>query len=177
MVPTSALLLSLLQPFAVVFTAPSFAHALTLVQGALLASGRRTVTAALRAVGGGEERHFTSFHRVLNRNRWSSLRLSRILLQVLVTRFLAADAPLVLLVDSTLERRWGRKIGLKGRYHDAVRSQTDHVATSEGIQWLCLMLLVPSPRERPSLGVTCPDRSDPLASLEPEARQTTPHDP
>ena len=85
MVPTSALLLSILQPFAAVFTAPTFAHALTLVQGTLLASGRRTVASALRAAGRGDERHFTSAHRVLNRNRWSPLRLSRILLHLLVT--------------------------------------------------------------------------------------------
>jgi hypothetical protein len=141
MVPASALLLSIVQPFAVVFTAPTFAHALTLVQGTLLASGRRTVAAALRAVGQGEQQHCTTYHRVLNRNQWSPLRLSRILLQLLVTTFLAADAPLVLLVDGTLERRWGPKIRLKGRYHDAVRSQTGHVATSEGIQWLCFRLV------------------------------------
>ncbi len=85
MVPASALLLSLLQPFAVVFTASTFAHALTLVHGTLLASGRRTVAAALRAVGRGDERHFTTYHRVLNRSRWSPLRLSRILLHLLVT--------------------------------------------------------------------------------------------
>jgi hypothetical protein len=145
MVPASALLLSLLQPFAVAFTAPTFAHALTLVQGTLLASGRRTVAAALRAVGRGDERHFTTYHRVLNRNRWSPLHLSRILLQLLVTLLLDPDAPLVLLVDGTLERRWGRTIRRKGRYHDAVRSQTGHMVTSEGIQWRCLLLLVPSP--------------------------------
>jgi DDE superfamily endonuclease len=155
MVGPSPLLLTVLQPFAAAFTAPTFAHALTLVQGTLLASGRRTVTAALRAVGRGDERHFTTAHRVLNRTRWSSLSLSRILLHLLVTTFLAADAPLVLLVDGTLDRRWGRKIRLKGRYHDAVRSQPGHVATSEGIQWLCLLLLVPVPGARGSGPCPC----------------------
>src|SRR5262249_14046708 len=113
MVPASALLLSILQPFAIEFTAPTFAHALTLVQGTLLASGRRTVAAGLRAVGRGDEQHFTTDHRILNRKRWSPLHLSRILLQLLVTTLLAADAPVGLLVDGTLERRWGRKIRLK----------------------------------------------------------------
>jgi hypothetical protein len=41
--------------------------------------------------------------------------------------FLAPDAPLILLLDGTLERRWGRRIAYKGRFHDAVRSQTAHV--------------------------------------------------
>jgi hypothetical protein len=49
------------------------------------------------------------------------------------------------LIDGTLQRRWGSKIALKGRYHDAVRSTSGHVVTTEGIHWLCLMLLVPSP--------------------------------
>ena len=34
---------------------------------------RRTVAAALRAVGLGDERRFTTYHRVLNRSVWSAL--------------------------------------------------------------------------------------------------------
>jgi hypothetical protein len=51
--------LVLLQSEASVFTRPTFSHVLLLVCGTLLASGRRTITAALRAVGQGKERHFT----------------------------------------------------------------------------------------------------------------------
>ena len=46
--------LSLLTPFAVAFTAPTFRHVLVLVSGTILASGRRTMAAALRAVGLGD---------------------------------------------------------------------------------------------------------------------------
>ena len=122
MLPVPESLAALLSAFAIVFTRPTFEHVQVLVTGALLTSGRRTVAAALRAVGLGGERHFTTYHRVLNRAVWSPLRLSRILLHLLVTAFLVPDAPLVLLIDGTLERRWGPKIALKGRYHDAVRS-------------------------------------------------------
>ncbi len=76
------------------FTRPSFCHMRTLVYGTLLASGRRTVTAALRAMGRGDERHFTTFHRVLNRAVWSPFHVSRILLGLLVMAFLTPDAPL-----------------------------------------------------------------------------------
>jgi hypothetical protein len=138
-------LLPLLTPFAVAFTAPTFRHVLILAAGTLLASGRRTVTAALRAVGLAEERRFTTYHRVLNRGVWSALVLSRLLLAVLVRTFLAPDAPLEVVVDGTLERRRGRKIAWKGRFHDAVRSQPGHVVTSEGIHWICVALLVPVP--------------------------------
>jgi hypothetical protein len=140
--------LSVLTPFAVAFTAPTFRHALVLVAGTILASGRRTVAAALRAVGLGEERRFTTYHRVLNRGVWSALVLSRPLLDLLVRTFLAPDAPLELVVDGTLERRRGRKVAWKGRFHDATRSQSGHVVTSDGIHWVCVMLLAPVPWSR-----------------------------
>jgi hypothetical protein len=140
--------LTLLTPFAVAFTAPTFRHVLVLVSGTILASGRRTVAAALRAVGLGEERRFTTYHRVLNRGAWSALALSRLLLDLLVRTFLASDAPLELVVDGTLERRRGRKVAWKGRFHDATRSQSGHVVTSDGIHWVCVMLLVTVPWSR-----------------------------
>jgi len=140
--------LSLLTPFAVAFTAPTFRHVLVLVSGTILASGRRTVAAALRAVGLGDERRFTTYHRVLNRGVWSALVLSRLLLDLLVRTFLASDAPLELVVDGTLERRRGRKVAWKGRFHDATRSQSGHVVTSDGIHWVCVMLLAPVPWSR-----------------------------
>jgi hypothetical protein len=143
--PAIVPLLSLLTPFAVAFTAPTFHHVLVLVSGTILTSGRRTVAAALRAVGLGEERRFTTYHRVLNRGSWSALVLGRLLLDLLVRTFLAPDAPLELVMDGTLERRRGRKLAWKGRFHDAVRSQPGHVVTSEGIHWVCVMLLTPVP--------------------------------
>src|ERR671917_252321 len=136
--------LSLLTPFAVAFTAPTFRHVLVVVSGTLLASGRRTVAAALRAVGLGEERRFTTYHRVLNRGAWSALALSRLLLDLLVRTFLASGAPLELVVDGTLERRRGRKVAWKGRFHDATRSQSGHVVTSDGIRWALPFLAIPT---------------------------------
>ncbi len=70
--PTPCLAIALLlQTFATAFTRPTFDHVLVLVYGTLLAPGRRTVTAALRAVGLGDEQRFTTYHRVLNRAAWS----------------------------------------------------------------------------------------------------------
>ena len=47
-----------LLPFAPLFTAPTWRHVQVLLTGALLAQGPRTVTAALRAIGLGQERRF-----------------------------------------------------------------------------------------------------------------------
>ncbi len=141
----SAEIIHLLQTFAPAFTAPTFAHACVLLSGTLLAVGPRTVTAALRALGLAHDPHFTTYHRVLNRARWSPLRLSKLLLGLLLRTLLPADAPLVLLVDETLERRRGRKIAYKGYFRDPVRSTAGKTVTSAGLRWLCLALLVPVP--------------------------------
>lgn len=141
----SPAILHLLAGFAPAFTRPTFDHAAVLVNGALLASGRRTVTSVLRAVGLIDERHFTTYHRVLNRARWSPLELSVILLRMIVDAFVALDEPLVIAVDDTLERRFGRRVAHKGIYHDAVRSKLGHPVTTSGIRWLCCAAVVRLP--------------------------------
>jgi hypothetical protein len=60
--------------FAPVFTQRAFAYAKVLMIGAILAPGRRTVSAALRIMGLGNDPHFQNYHRVLNRGVWSSRR-------------------------------------------------------------------------------------------------------
>ena len=64
-------IIQLLMAFAQAFTAPTFANALVLLYGTILAPGRRTVAAALRAMGLADDKHFTNYHRLLNRDRWS----------------------------------------------------------------------------------------------------------
>ena len=65
-------LLAWMQPFRSCFTAPVWEHVLILVMGAILAPGKRTVTAALRVMGLDGISNFTSYHQVLNRARWNS---------------------------------------------------------------------------------------------------------
>jgi hypothetical protein len=117
---------------------------LTLVAGALLAPGRRTVASALRVMGLAEAPTFTSYHRVLNRNGWSSRELARRLLRLLVRR-LVPEGPIIVGLDDTLERRRGAKIKAKGIYRDPVRSSRSHVVKASGLRWLSLMLLAPVP--------------------------------
>src|SRR5436190_7330810 len=147
--PTPSLVIvQLLAPFAVALTRPALAKLAWLVQGAVLAPGRRTVCAALAACGLGSSPQFGKFHRFFNRDRWSALHLSRILLIVLVAAFLAADQPLVILVDETLERRQGRSITYQSWFRDPVRSEGGRKVHCRGIRWLCACLLVPVPWSR-----------------------------
>ncbi|MEA5451981.1 transposase, partial [Leptolyngbya sp. CCNP1308] len=117
---------------------------LTLVIGALLAPGKRTVSQILRVMGLGEEPQFQRYHRVLNRAVWSSRQASRILVNLLVGTF-ASDGVIVMGLDDTIERRWGKRIAARGIYRDPVRSSQEHFVKTSGLRWLSLMLLVPIP--------------------------------
>jgi hypothetical protein len=98
---------------------------MTLLIGTVLVRGRRTVTAALRQMGHQKNVHFSVFHQVLNRARWSPLKVSRRLLQVLVDTFVRAGGTVEIVIDETLERRWGRKISKRGHWRDSLRSSKE----------------------------------------------------
>ena len=111
----------------------------------MLAPGKRTVTAALRVMGLSGEVHFENYHRVLSRAVWSSRHASRILLQLLLDAFVALEAPVILGIDETIERRRGAQIAAKGIYRDPVRSSKEFFVKTSGLRWICLMLLAPIP--------------------------------
>ena len=137
-------LLNLIVVFQPLFTKPTWKHAKVLLLGALLARGKRTVTACLRVVGLSEEKAFQNYHRVLNRARWSAWQASRILLGLLLLLLPAASA-VVIGADDTIERRRGRAINGVGCYRDPVRSSHKYVVKCFGLKWLSLMLLVKLP--------------------------------
>lgn len=153
-------LTSLIVAFAPLFSKPVWQHVQVLLVGAILAPGKRTVTAALRVMGLSHERHFQTYHRVLNRAEWSSRAASRILLSLLIKQF-APTGALVFALDDTIERRRGEQIAAKGIYRDPVRSSHSHFVKASGLRWLCLMLTVRIPwAERvwalPVLTCLCP---------------------
>jgi hypothetical protein len=92
-----------------------------------------------------KEKRFHRYHRVLNRAIWSSRGASRVLLGLLVEMFVPEGEPLVVGIDETLERRWGKKIAAKGVYRDPVRSSHENFVKASGLRWVCVMLLVPIP--------------------------------
>ena len=66
-------------------------------------------------------RNYSKYHRVLNRAKWDSLILPKILFGLLL-KMLPDSWPILIAVDETLERRKGKKIKAKAVYRDAVRS-------------------------------------------------------
>src|SRR3954466_11574846 len=99
--------------------------ALVLVAGAVLAPGRRKLARVLRVVGLGQVPTFTTYHRVLNRNRWSGPAAAERLLPLLVAAF-AREGPVGVGIDETIERRRGARIKARGIYRDPVRSSRGH---------------------------------------------------
>ena len=109
-------MIRLLMPFAPLFSKRVWQNAQVLLMGAILAPGRRTVSSALRAMGLDRHERFHRYHRVLSHASWSSLKASRVLLGLLVEMFVPEGDPLIVGIDETLERRYGRKISARGVY-------------------------------------------------------------
>ena len=135
-----SILMNFVIAFAPLFSKPVFARVKILLAGAILSPVSRTVTNALRVMGLSREKHFENYHRVLNRDQWSSLKGSQILLNLLVKAFGIAGE-LVIGFDETIERRRGEKIKAKGIYRDAVRSSKSFFVKASGLRWLSFMLL------------------------------------
>jgi hypothetical protein len=138
-------MVQVLASFAPLFSKRVWQHAQVLLVGAILAPGRRTVGSALRAMGLDRYERFHRYHRVLSRARWSSLEASRILLGLLLEAFVVGEGPLIVGLDETLERRYGKKISARGVYRDPVRSTHETFVKSSGLRWVCAMLLVEIP--------------------------------
>ena len=138
-------MIRVLAPFAPLFSKRVWKNARILLMGAILAPGRRTVSSALRAMGLDQEKCFHRYHRVLSRASWSSRKVGRVLLGLLVEAFVPEGDPLVVGVDETLERRWGRRIAARGVYRDPVLSTHENFVKSSGLRWVCVMLLVEVP--------------------------------
>lgn len=133
---------TILSVFAPLFTKRIWSYVPVMTVGAILTPGKRTVTSVMRIMGLSQEKHFQNFHRVLNRARWSSLQISRVLLILLLQTFVP-KGPIVMGIDDTIERRRGAQIKAKGIFRDPVRSSQSHFVKGSGLRWLWLMLLAP----------------------------------
>ena len=145
MLKLPAVIITLMQPFQPLFRNSTWHKAQMLLVGAILTTGRRTVTATLRVMGLSNETGFAKYHQVLNRAVWSPYQASEILLKLLLRSLDQELKPLVFGLDDTIERRWGRHIRARGIYRDPVRSSRSHFVKTSGLRWLSLMWLTEIP--------------------------------
>ena len=96
-----------------------------------------------------------SFHQVLNRARWSPLAVCRQLLVLIVETFVPAGASVDLVIDETLERRWGSKISKRGHYLDSALSRRS--VSSPDLRWIVMAVVVTLPwtKQRWALPFLC----------------------
>lgn len=134
----SPVIISIIYPFATLFSNACWHNASELLLGAVLCKGKRTITNILRTLGLSQISGFSKYHRILNSLDWSAKKGAFILLKMLL-KMIGLERP-VILIDETLERRKGKKIKAKGYYRDAVRSSKSQVVKTTGLKWLVMAL-------------------------------------
>jgi hypothetical protein len=127
------------------FTETTYQKVVELIVGTVLARGRRTVTSALRAIGKGQATSWSKYHHVLNRAKWSGLKVSRLLLALIVATFVSRAGIVTIAVDETLERRWGPQIRKCGHWRDSRSSSKRLQVSSRGLRWLVFAVVVHVP--------------------------------
>ena len=134
----------LVAAFVFLFTSPTYQRFSTLLVGAVLTTGRRTVANLLRTLRHLAPGHRTDYQRVLSRAPWSGLELGCALMR-LVLDHLIPDGPVCLVGDDTVDGHKGPKVYGKARHRDAVRSTHTYTAWRYGHRWVVLAVLVKFP--------------------------------
>ena len=62
-----------------------------------------------------------------------------------IAAFVPKGVGLSFAIDETLERRWGRKIRIRGHYRDPLASSKERSVSASGIRWIVLALVVTVP--------------------------------
>lgn len=135
---------AVLSRFSIAFTARTFQRMLALFVGSVLVVGRHTVTRMLwvaRTVASG---HYTDYHRVLSRAKWSLWPLGKVLAGM-VLDLVPAGEPVVCPVDDTAAQHKGKCVYGKGRHRDACRSTRGHTVWLWGHKWVVLAVNVTFP--------------------------------
>lgn len=133
-----------LMSLSVAFTQPTFQRILALIVGAILTTGRHTVTGVLWTMRGLIDGHFSSYHRVFSRAVWSPWPLGKVLASA-VLRLIPQDEPVLVPMDDTTAQHRGKKVYGKGCHHDAVRSSHKLVVWRWGHRWVVLAISVKLP--------------------------------
>src|SRR5882762_2419998 len=129
------------------FTNPTYQRLSTLLVGAILTTGRRTVANVLRTLRQLAPGHPTDYRRVLSRAPWSGLALGCALARFLLDH-VVPDGPVALVGDDTVDGHPGRTVYGKARHRDPVRSSHTFTAWRWGHKWVVLSILVQFPFAR-----------------------------
>jgi hypothetical protein len=132
----------LLQPLALVMTAPSFENFVTILTGWAFAP-RRTITGMLQAAGAVGSKHHSAFHRLFASARWSRDQLGVVVFDILAV-WLGGEV-VMLALDDTLARKRGVKMFGVGMHHDPLLSSRGKAITNWGHSWVVLGVILRFP--------------------------------
>ena len=138
MVPAS--LMTLLQAFAPLFTAPSFRTFTALACGFLAQPGKRTVCGMLTGAGLSRVWPHDRAHWFFSRARWNADDLGLAAAVLVVSLLVPAGAPVDVAVDDTLFKRRGKKVWAASWFHDG--SAPGPAKTGYGNNWVILGIVV-----------------------------------
>lgn len=136
---------AVLSRFSIAFTPRTFQRVVLLFVGSVLTLGRHTVTRALWAVRAvPRPGHFTDYHRVFSRARWSLWPLGKVL-AAMVLELVPEGEAVVIPVDDTTPQHKGKNVYGKGRHRDNCRSTRSHTVWVFGHKWVTLAVNVKFP--------------------------------
>lgn len=134
----------LFMSFCCAFSQPTAHRMAGLALGAILTSGRHTVTAMLTSARCVVSGHWTDYHRLFSRASWSLWALGKILARAILA-WVPDDEPVVVAIDDTTAQHRGKKVYGKGCHHDAVRSAHKQIVFKWGHRWVVLAVMVKFP--------------------------------
>jgi hypothetical protein len=103
------------------FTGPTYQRFSTLLVGAVLTTGRRTIANLLRTLRHLAPGHRTDYPRVFSRAPWSGLALGCARMRFVLDHLLP-EGPVMLVGDDTVDGHKGKHVYGKARHRDPVRS-------------------------------------------------------
>lgn len=133
----------LLDAFAGCFTKPSFAVFTAMAVGMIVQTGRKTVCGMLAGAGLAQTWSHDRAHRFFARAVWSVDAVGLVVLDLVVTHLIPADAVIVVSVDDTAHRRRGRKVHGASWIHDGSAPSRNKLAF--GHRWVVAGVVVHLP--------------------------------
>lgn len=138
------------------FTQPTFERFCSLMLGLIVTMGRRTVSHTLLLIHHPDKGHWSNYHRIYSRARFSMWKLGLELTKAVVA-LLPADWPITLVADETVDEKRGKHVWAMGVHYDSRRSSRKHPRLKFGHQWMvvCVLIWLPGIARPWALPILC----------------------
>ena len=122
------------------FTRPTFERFVVLMSGLIVTMGRRTVSRVLLLIQPHIKGHWCNCHRIWSQARFSMWKLGMALARETIKLLPAADQPIVLIADDTVDQKDGDCVWGVGTHYDSKRSTRRFKHVTFGHRWLVMCM-------------------------------------